>query len=129
MKNAQTGRTKAARAYSAQDLKELAEVAKSRSCAAAVYDKFKKLQLLRMAADSWISLTPAGEIVLASNGYFFDLEKGWTIKEKRTFEVTGYGFDGSTDETDDLVFWVKACRSSPTCPVSSLSSTSTWCAT
>lgn len=26
----------------------------------------------------------------------------------KTFEVTGCGFDGATDETDDRVFWVKA---------------------
>lgn len=26
----------------------------------------------------------------------------------KTFEVTGYGFDASTDSTDDRVFWVKA---------------------
>lgn len=26
----------------------------------------------------------------------------------QTFEVTGFGFDGATDETDDRVFWVRA---------------------
>lgn len=30
------------------------------------------------------------------------------MKMMKTFEVTGCGFDGATDETDDRVFWVKA---------------------
>jgi hypothetical protein len=28
----------------------------------------------------------------------------------KTFEVTGFGFNGETDETDDRVFWVKAMK-------------------
>lgn len=31
-----------------------------------------------------------------------------SVNAMRTFEVTAMGFDGSSDETDDRVFWVKA---------------------
>ena len=55
----------------------LALIATGRSGAVADVDKFIGQKYLRLAADGWLSLTPAGESALKAHGFEYDAKQGW----------------------------------------------------